>query len=190
MGIDERLFVLLNGTLHNTFFDWFMPLITKSSTVLHFVVAMLLVYLIFQKFSKTAIINVLTYLVVFGLADSITHRILKPFFGRVRPCNPAYFFDGVNNYLINSRLLLGYKTSFSMPSNHASNMFAMATFWSLLYPKSAKFLFPIAFVITYSRLYVGVHYPFDLLFGSIVGSAIAISVYLLFEKQLRFVNES
>ncbi len=180
--IDYKLFEFLNGTLHNSFFDSVMPVITDSSNVLYGSVAMLVLYLILQKKKKEAFILAFFSLIAFALADAVAYRILKPFFGRARPCNPAYFIDGANQLLTEARFLIGTKGSFSLPSNHASNMFAQATYWSLLYPKWGKILYPVAIFITYTRVYVGVHYPFDLFLGAVLGAVAGLFAYMCVRK--------
>ncbi len=182
MSIDYDLFQFLNGNLHFPLLDTVMVFLTDSDRVMQGTVLAMVIYLIFQKGSKQAWLFVLGAVIAFGIADSLAYRVLKPFFGRVRPANPAYFLDGVNHFLMHSRLLLGQNGGFSTPSNHAANMFAQATYWSLIYPKWAKILFPVGFLIAYTRIYVGVHYPFDIFLGAVLGSATAIGIYLILRK--------
>jgi undecaprenyl-diphosphatase len=190
MELDYNLFQFLNGTLHTAFLDNLMPFITKSSHVTNGIIFSFIIYLIYQKGSRRAFIYLILGLVVFAIADSIAYRVLKPLFGRVRPCNPAYFLDGINSLLPHSRLLLEQKSSFSLPSNHAANLFAQATFWGIVYPKWRIFLFIIATIVTYSRLYVGVHYPFDLLYGAVLGSSVAIGVILISRRFIEYPSIS
>ncbi len=179
--IDYALFEFLNGTIHNTFFDQIIPVITDSKNVMHGTIFLLIVYLIVQR-KKEALILVIGSLIAFGLADSIAYRILKPLFGRARPANPAYFLDDVNQLLTSARFIMGTKNTLSMPSNHAANMFTLGLYFSLFYPKWTKLLMPLAIFITYTRVYVGVHYPFDLFLGAVLGSAIAIVLYLVVKR--------
>jgi undecaprenyl-diphosphatase len=86
---------------------------------------------------------------------------MKPLFGRVRPCNglpPGAF-----------RLIVGATSAYSFPSAHAANSFAMASVVSWRFPGFAILAYLIAAAVAYSRVYVGVHYPFDSFAGAFVG---------------------
>jgi len=179
--IDYTLFEFFNGTFHNSFFDSIIPFITDSENVKYGTILLLFIYLVVQR-KKEALILVIGALIAFALADSIAYRILKPFFGRARPANPAYFLDGVNQFLTSARFIMGTKDTLSLPSNHAANMFTFGIYFSLFYPKWTKVLMPLAIFITYTRLYVGVHYPLDLCLGAVLGSAMAIPLYLLVKR--------
>ena len=86
----------------------------------------------------------LTILIItLGINDYFCASILKPYFSRLRP------------------------------SNHASNMFALATTLGYFYPKIKNSLYFLAIIVCFSRVYVGVHYPFDVLIGGIVGYSIS-----------------
>ncbi len=182
MNPDYALFQFLNGSLHLAFLDPLMVFITDSDRVMHGTIIAMIVYLFFQKGTKEAWIFLLGAVVAFAIADGVAYRILKPYFGRVRPANPAYFIDNMNQFIVHTRILIGQNGGFSTPSNHAANMFAQATYWSLIYPRWAKILFPIGFLIAYTRIYVGVHYPFDIFLGACLGSSVAILVYLMLRK--------
>jgi undecaprenyl-diphosphatase len=67
----------------------------------------------------------------------------------------------------------------SFPSGHASTSFAAATMLSLSFPRFAPFLFVLAAAIAFSRVYVGVHYPLDVIGGALLGALIAIALRLL-----------
>jgi undecaprenyl-diphosphatase len=96
-----------------------------------------------------------------AITDQITCSFLKPLFGRVRPCNglPVGSF----------RQIVGATASFSFPSAHAANSFAMASVVSWRFPAFAIVAYLIAAAVAYSRVYVGVHYPFDAFAGAFVG---------------------
>jgi undecaprenyl-diphosphatase len=79
------------------------------------------------------------------------------------------------------RFLIGRKTSNSFPSSHAMNMFAQATLFSLLYRRRAAWFFLFAAIIGFSRIYVGVHYPFDVLGGALFGMCIGGLVYWVYD---------
>jgi len=105
--------------------------------------------------------------------NMIQDDFLKQLFARQRPCN----------VLDNVRLLVGCSRSFSMPSSHAGNNFAAATFFGILYKRYSKILFTIATLVAFSRPYVGVHYPSDIIVGSFVGIVIGF-VFAYFIKRI------
>ena len=185
--IDHFLFLLFNKTLAVPPLDSFMVFMTRSHTLINIFIILLSLYLVaslfiqkseeswqfgfYKKGGVTALLLIVSALVLYGLSDDIPHRLIKPFFGRLRPCNPSYFIDGVHQFLTGGRFLLGTKTSLSMPSIHALSSFAEALFWATLFPKVRWYLIGFAAFIAYTRVYVGVHYPGDILVGALLGSA-------------------
>jgi undecaprenyl-diphosphatase len=105
-----------------------------------------------------------------ALTDSLATFAIKPLVHRLRPCNPQVLIAG-------GRFLLGHKSSLSFPSNHAMNVFGLATLFSLLYPRFTVWLAFFAGLIGLSRIYVGVHYPLDVWGGALLGATIGVMVY-------------
>ena len=97
-----------------------------------------------------------------GLTDASSHYILKEGIGRLRPCH-------VLPDLINA---VNCSNSFSFPSNHAGNTFAAATLISLCFRNTTLLAFSFALLVCYSRVYLKVHYPFDVIAGALYGSLI------------------
>lgn len=138
-----------------------MPFITKRA------------YLIFLPFflwfllkdRKNALIVFMIAFVSLLITDWSSNA-LKYYFERIRPCNE---FDGV-------RALVGCGRSFSMPSNHAANAFAFAIPFYILFMNRLRYAFVIvALLVCFSRVYVGVHYPFDVIVGALIGTVLSIS---------------
>jgi undecaprenyl-diphosphatase len=109
----------------------------------------------------------LIFLVFIGLTLTITDQfsshILKEMIGRVRPCH----------VLENVHMLTDCNTSYSFPSSHAVNIFAAAFFLAQPLRRSAPAFYALAAVVAYSRIYIGIHYPLDVLGGAALGLLIA-----------------
>ncbi len=159
--IDQSLFVLINSTLSNSIFDILMPFITdlhKDPLFTQVFVPFILFIWILRKKAK-AIPVMLGLALCIAATDNTNHRILKPIFKRQRP--PLV----EKTIQLRTDRFAGY----SFPSNHAGNNFAAATFLSSCYPALSWYYFAIAIVVSYSRIYVGVHYPFDVIAGALIG---------------------
>lgn len=161
-AIDRAIFVLINTTLRHVFLDQLMPFVTDKW---NFVVPVVLVvfYLLTKGGQQGRLIVGGAILLVVCADGSAT--VLRSYFQRVRPCQTL---EGV-------RLLVGCSDSFSFPSNHATNAFALAAFFATYYRQRAVLLFVIAVLVGYSRIYVGVHYPTDVLAGAFLGVAFGLA---------------
>ncbi len=173
--IDQSIFFFFNQTLSNPVFDWIMPHITSPITWIP-IYLLLCIYLIRQK--KIGIVCLLTILLAFVIVDPLTSRYLKFAFERVRPCRAL---QGVH-------LLVECGVGQSFPSTHAANSFAIATVFSLFYRRFALISFSCATLIALSRMFVGVHYFFDVFGGAIVGACIAYFCYLLAQWSVKRFN--
>jgi undecaprenyl-diphosphatase len=172
-SIDVWLFRFCNDTLSNSAFDRFFPFITE---VKHWYIAYIIVLAItFFKGGRAGKITVLTSLILIAVSDQISSSLIKNLVERVRPCNA----------LENVNILAGCTGSFSFPSSHAVNNFAIAVFYSSFFKKYRTLLFIVASLVAFSRIYVGVHYPSDAIGGAIIGSGIG----FLFVFILRFLGE-
>ncbi len=177
MGFDERLFLILNRGAANGPMDAVMPVITNLHQQKWFfaVIAVAAVAGILRH-KKRGWVAVIALVVAIGLADSASTRILKPVVGRPRPCHVA---SGGRFVVPDVRIIAGESCpgSPSFPSNHAANTMAAATVcvWLTRGRKRWAWLLLPA-VIGYSRIYLGYHYPSDVLAGWLLGFALALSV--------------
>ncbi len=178
---DTYCFILFNMKVANPVFDVIMPFITAQQTW-YPVWLFLLIYLPW-KGGKKGRWAVLLILLSFAVADASAYRIFKPWIQRIRPCNMVE----------NVHLLVGNKTSWSMPSNHAANFFAIATVLAWFYGKYRLYFYFIAALVAYSRVAVGVHYPFDVLAGALLGymvSRIWLSIFVIADKKYHLSSDN
>ena len=171
--LDKELFLFLNLKLQNRFLDFLMPFITEFKNWRIFFFLIMLAMLIFGR-KKERIAAVLV-LIVLGIADSSVNLLLKSWIGRVRPCN---VFPEVH-------LLAGCSHSGSFPSSHAANIFAAGTILTFFYRRVWLIWLAIAVTVSFSRIYVGVHYPLDVLGGAIYGILLAVVILIVSKSVFR-----
>jgi len=158
LQVDRAAFLFINGSLANPVTDWIMPVITNDNFLRGIYVLGLLAILAVGR--KRAIWVVLFSAVTVALTDQSSSALLKPLFGRLRPCQ-----------VMSVHLLVRCGAGFSFPSSHAVNLFGQALFVGLLYKKYLPYLIAFAFLVGASRAFVGVHYPLDVLGGMALGTA-------------------
>ena len=181
--IDDALFFFCNRTLANPFFDWLMPLLSGSGVPwlpLLLVVAPLIFY-----FGRARLrLCVLFMVLVVAIGGALIIDPIKDSLSRPRPfvvLKEARLYGTVGKGyvapLANGELPANANRH-SLPSAHAANWFAIATVGFFFYRRSARWLFPLAAAVAFSRLYNGVHYPTDVLAGAVLGSGYAIAFLL------------
>ncbi len=170
-SLDAALFHFANGTLSNPVFDWIMPMVSGGHGAMRwFAIAVVLLFVTAMiRGGARGRICALLLLVVVAAGDPWVIGAIKNAVGRPRPC--IALSDVVER--------LGCSASGSMPSAHAANWFAAATVMFLFYRRSAWFMFPLAGLVAFSRVYCGVHYPGDVTAGAILGAGYAICLVLL-----------
>ncbi len=171
ISLDKAVFHAVNWTSANSFFDQLMPFVSDKSNFIFPIVAVAALIVIYGK-RKDRWGLFLLAITVFA-SDSICN-LLKHAFMRVRPC------EAVNGV----RLLVGCGRSYSFPSGHATNIFAAMVFLSIRYKRYLPLLIAIALTVSYSRVYVGVHYPTDVVGGAVLGSLVAAAIYGIDKKYL------
>ncbi|MAJ43393.1 MAG: hypothetical protein CMF96_01430 [Candidatus Marinimicrobia bacterium] len=168
--IDIKILEIININLSNPVFDFLMPIIDKP---VGFILPVFIfwIFTIFKYSVKRKKILLLIPLVI-AFTDQLGYRIKKLEI-RERPW--------VQNEQLNHLGGKGGK-QFSFPSNHAANSMAMATVFVEILGKSYWFLFFLAFFSGYSRIYIGVHYPGDVLSGFILGWLVAKMIFIATNK--------
>lgn len=172
--IDARLLLIVNGA-HSPFFDAVMWCISGRWIWLPFYAV--LAYLLFRRMSwKRASICLVTIGLIILAADQTCATLIRPEIGRQRPAN-------LNNPLSSFvHVVNGYRGGrYGFPSCHAANTFALAVFMSLVIRHKwfTVMMFSWAFIVSYSRMYLGVHYFGDLFCGATIGSLFAVLFYYL-----------
>lgn len=176
INFDHKAFVLINQTLSSTYLDGAMSFL--SSKWMFIPIYVIAVLKIIQRYKNRFWIPVLLCLLAFGLADSISSKIFKPAFKRVRPA----FCETMNPRLPDGKPGGHY----GFVSSHAANTFAVYPLIVVIlfsrFTKENKKLkinkvylggsFLIAGLVAYSRVYNGVHWPADVFFGGILGLVI------------------
>lgn len=177
---DQWLFLKINSYWTNDFLNSVFPWWRDSNTWIP-------LYLFLTLF---AVFNfgwkvwpwIVFFVVTVALTDQLSSNLIKTFVQRPRPCNDE-------NFAINVHVLLGYCSStFSFPSSHATTHFGMAWFIYLTmkdYFKKWSYLFFVwAATISYGQVYVGIHYPLDVLGGAVIGSLVGIMTASLFNRRV------
>lgn len=181
---DQWLFMKINHDWINGLFDSVLPFTRDSSFWAPLYLFLLLFITI--NFKGKGWWWSLLFICTVSATDMISSRVFKNGFERLRPCSDPEFFMHV-------RLLVNHCSGgYSFTSSHAANHFGIATFfyftmrhvigkWSLLG-------FPWAIMVCYAQIYVGVHYPLDVLGGALIGTCLGLFTGMIFNKRFGFSN--
>ncbi len=171
LEFDHSLFYFCNQSLRNWLFDAIFPFLTDlNRKPIALVIVGILWLLLLLKGGRHGRIAALLLIPTIALSDQLSSSVLKFLIERARPCHE----------LPNVHLLVGCGSGYSFPSSHAVNNFAGAIVLSYFLPRWTWAFFTFAGLIAFSRVYVGVHYPSDVLGGIIIGLCIGASVIIVF----------
>lgn len=160
MNLDAQWFYFVNQSLHNAFFNVVMPIITYTGeNGLIWLCLAVFLYVSGPQRRRTSFLMLLALLFSFVLGEEILKHIIQ------RP-RPFLSLEGVN-------LLVTSPGSFSFPSGHTASAFASSLVIARKIPRLAWPLILLAVLMAFSRVYVGVHYPLDILGGALLGAICA-----------------
>ena len=160
LSIDRACFVFINNFLSNPLFDFIMPLFDNTRYFIPIMLFPFLSAVVFDKKNrwKLAVLIPLVIILVDQSGLFIKKTILRP-----RP------WAGMDPDLVN-HLVAQKGNNYSFPSNHAANMSGLAMVFSAIYRKYKNLFWAIAGIVIFSRVYIGVHYPSDVIAGCLIGT--------------------
>lgn len=175
--IDKALLYWINEGWSNPLLDQVMPVWRDKLTWIP-LYGVVLGWLIW-KYRKQSWPYIILLTVVVIFCDFTSSSILKPWIGRLRPCNNPEVANQIN-------ILISCGPGKSFTSSHATNHFGLAVMFGLLFGRKSRWIWVIGLVwagtIALGQVYVGVHYPADILGGALLGSTLAIILYRVSQK--------
>lgn len=170
ISIDKSIFYFLNG-MHSPYWDVVMSLFTRTESWVLFYGS--LVYFIIRNYRMKSILILLMIALSIAFADQFS-GLIKYLVQRLRPTHDPSM-EGLVHNVLSKGGLYGYFSA------HAANTFSVAVFTSLLFRNRlySILIFIWAIIVSYTRIYLGVHFPFDVLTGIITGAAIGYGLFRL-----------
>lgn len=183
--IDYSIFYWINSTLSNKLFDLVLPWY-RERWIWAPLYLFLLIFVWTNFPKRRALLFYAGLILTVALSDFTSSTLIKKNVQRLRPCNDPRLENTIH-------LRISCGSGYSFTSSHASNHVALAVYVGLSLGAFAPWLFPAllvwAFAIAFSQVYVGVHYPFDVLAGSLLGAAFGWIIYSFFYKRLEGISE-
>ncbi|MDB4061185.1 phosphatase PAP2 family protein [Vicingaceae bacterium] len=179
---DRELFVFLNG-FHSESLDFVMWHV--SGKLQWIPLYLFLLFLLTKKYGKLIWVILVATALTVTLADQFSVKLFKEVFERWRPCHNLDLKEMV--HLVNDKC----GGRFGFVSSHAANSFATAGLLGLFFNRKSLYLLLIwASLVSYSRVYLGVHYPSDILGGAIIGLIVAFLVHRIASSILNYLKDA
>jgi undecaprenyl-diphosphatase len=182
-SIDTKALIWIHQNLHNAFLDGVFVLLRNKITWLPLYI--FLIAFIMLNFGKRGVLWVLFFIFAAALADSVSSKLLKPQVQRVRPCHT----EGVAEEL---HVLISCGGRYGFVSSHATNHFALAAFFFFTIGRLLKKWKWVAILwatcISFAQVYVGVHYPFDVICGAILGCLFGSAIAWYYNTRMKTWN--
>lgn len=164
LSFDYTLWYYLNSEWHNYILDAIMPYVRNQWT--WGPLYLFLLTFMTLNYGRRGWMWCIFFLLTFAISDYLSASVMKPFFMRSRPCNNPFLQQMVHN-------IVPCGSGASFPSAHAANHFALAVFMAVTLQGKVKFIWwyalTWAIVIGYAQVYVGVHFPLDVICGGLLG---------------------
>lgn len=170
--IDTYLLYAVNIGMKNRFFDILMPFVTNYRNWYLIILAIMAAMIIIDW--KKGLMTIFLVMAAVSISDYLNSHIVKFIFGRTRPCS-ALPQETLH-------LILGCPSNPSFPSSHASNIFALTAVLTYRYRNLLIYMLIIAVLVCLSRVYLGVHYPSDVIAGGICGILYGAMVILIYNR--------
>lgn len=174
VDIDKQVMLALNGS-NSLYLDGVMKIYT--STAVWIPVALVLLFIVLKNNSpRGSLLTVLAVALTIVATDQVSSNLIKPLVGRLRPCNDPSIMHLIDTFN-------GYRSGgYSFTSSHACNSFGIFTVVSLIIRNRTLSLSLLLWAVinSFSRIYLGVHYPGDILCGALLGAALGGMVYLAY----------
>lgn len=180
---DLLLFRKINHEWTNSFFDTVLPFVRESAVWVP--LYLFLIVFAWQNYGKEAWFWILTAALTVLVTNFISSDLIKPYFNTPRPCS-TLGLEPAANLLLNRCPVSG-----SFTSSHATNHFGLAMFLFQTLRHSVKWawaFFLWAFIIIYAQVYVGVHFPQDVIFGALLGSFIGLTASMIFHHRRGYLK--
>ena len=177
LGLDTKLFLLVNNNLHFSFLNENMRAATflGNGWVVYWLVLVLIYVYNRPKFKDSFFLLFLTQ-----LAPGIPDIIIKKFVNRPRPLVALH--DLIKTGAVHIDLLGRRLTEHSFPSGHAVTAFSLSVALSYIFPEHKKLFYVLAFIVAFSRVYDGEHYPLDVIAGAVLGWTFAAAALAAYKK--------
>ena len=169
-GWDEALFRQIHLAWRHPVLDPFFRGLTDPGKL--FLPLLLVLFGLFWMRGRRGLVGILVLAATIGVSDQTSAKLLKPIFQRQRP----------SVVVADSRPMFGARGSYSFPSVHAVNAFAAALVLDAVFPGARAALLILATLVSYSRVYVGDHWPTDVIAGALLGCLIGWGGRVLFMR--------